>query len=61
MNETGTSQVGTIPNAQKAQTFKNILRTFFQENTFENPKLPHWRAGCQLARAPGALKRGDRL
>ena len=41
MNETGTSQVGTTPNAQKAQTFKNILRTFFQENTFENPKLPH--------------------
>ena len=63
--KTGTSQVGAIPKAQKAHTFKNILRTFFMENSqksfakfFEKPKRPNWRARCPPARAASGLKRG---
>ena len=35
-NKTGASQVGAIPNARNAQTFKNMLRTFLMKNSQES-------------------------
>ena len=52
-NKMGTSQAGAIDKAKKTDIKCG--------NTFAKPKRPKRRAGCTLARATDALKKGDHL
>ena len=54
-NKTGTSQVGSIPKAQKEQTFENMLRTIYMNNSQQSFETL-WKNPNDRTGAPGVWR-----